>query len=57
MPNRNFDFWKGVKNTRNVNSDKHDDFLLFLNSLQLIIVSKNDSNCLGASDMWANTDC
>ena len=32
MPNRKFYLWKGVKNTRNVNSDKNYDFVLFLNS-------------------------
>lgn len=57
MPNRNFDLWKGVKNTRNVNSNKNHDFLLFLNSLQLIIESKSVSSCLGASNIWANTNC
>ena len=50
MPNRKFDLWKGVKNTKNVNSDKNYDFVIFLNSLQLIIENKIDSSCLGASD-------
>ena len=57
MPNRKFYLWKGVKNSRNVNSDENYDFVLFLNSLQLIIESKNDSSCLGASDIWADTNC
>ena len=57
MPNRKFDLWKGVKNTKNVNSDKNYDFVIFLNSLQLIIENKIDSSCLGASDIWADTNC
>ena len=31
--------------------------VVHVNSLQLIIESKNDSSCLGASDIWADTNC